>query len=459
MSPRVSIRLLATQSDERLVALARDGHERAFEALVRRYRRPLLRYCQRLRLSDARAEDVVQQALTKAWLALARGAEVREPRAWLYRIAHNAAVNTIRASREVPTEPDGVLRDSPPTDESELDRTLAVRDALGHVAALPAMQRDAVFLTAVDGQSHDEVASSLGISQGAVRGLLYRARTTLRSATAAVTPAPLIEWASRGAETAAPSAERIAELTAGAGAAGFAGLVVKGVAVAVSVGALATGVAVKLHHPGPARAHRAVPRLSADVAHGAIAPSGETASAIGVGSSAVSAVPVGAPHGRHGQARRGSRVARSFALARGEGGRHGVADTQSLALGPRRAERVRRSGRGAGGDAQHGGTRSAASREAHERSGDGGAQTGSGDRSGDGDRESGSGGDGEHTQTAATPSPSGAGEAEPNGGEPLGSQRERAQTSSTSSDDTHVRGGEPMQTGGEPPAEGSGKDN
>ena len=66
MSPRVSIRLLATQPDERLVALARDGHERAFEALVRRYRRPLLRYCQRLRLSDARAEDVVQQALTKA---------------------------------------------------------------------------------------------------------------------------------------------------------------------------------------------------------------------------------------------------------------------------------------------------------------------------------------------------------------------------------------------------------
>src|SRR4051794_23653518 len=43
MSPRIPIRLLAAQSDQRLAALVRDGHERAFEALVQRYRRPLLR--------------------------------------------------------------------------------------------------------------------------------------------------------------------------------------------------------------------------------------------------------------------------------------------------------------------------------------------------------------------------------------------------------------------------------
>lgn len=453
MSPRVSIRLLATQPDERLVALARDGHERAFEALVRRYRRPLLRYCQRLRLSDARAEDVVQQALTKAWLALARGAEVREPRAWLYRIVHNTAVNTIRASREVPTEPGGVLSDGPPADESELDRSLAVRDALGHVAALPAMQRDAVFLTAFDGQSHDEVASSLGVSQGAVRGLLYRARTTLRSATAAVMPAPLIEWASRGAETAAPSAERIAELTAGAGAAGVAGLVVKGAAVAVSVGVLATGVAVKLHPSGPARSHRSAPQPSAHVARRAAAPSGETASALNAGSSASSSLLVRS-HGRSGGARRGSPGVRSFALARGDGGRHGAVGGHLPALEPQQVERTRGSG---GGDTQHGGTRPASSREAHERSGDVETQTGGGEGSGGHDRESGSSGDGGPAQTGTTPSSGGSGE--PSGGEPLGGQLELAQASSTSSDDTHNDGSESTQTGAESPSEGSGKDN
>src|ERR1700704_2525555 len=96
MSPRISIRLLAAQSDQRLSALAGEGHERAFEALVHRYRRPLLRYCRRLRLSDARAEDVLQQAFLQAWLAFARGAEVRDVRAWLYPIVHNVRINALR---------------------------------------------------------------------------------------------------------------------------------------------------------------------------------------------------------------------------------------------------------------------------------------------------------------------------------------------------------------------------
>ena len=59
--PSPSTVLLRTQSDERLVALARAGHDRAFEAIVERYRRPLLRACRRI-LPEARAEDALQQA-------------------------------------------------------------------------------------------------------------------------------------------------------------------------------------------------------------------------------------------------------------------------------------------------------------------------------------------------------------------------------------------------------------
>src|SRR6266511_2021014 len=94
MSPSVTVRLLATQSDARLVELARQGHERAFEALVQRYRRPLLGYCRRVLLPEARAEDALQQAL----LSLQRGDEVRDARAWLYRIVHNTALNALRGS-------------------------------------------------------------------------------------------------------------------------------------------------------------------------------------------------------------------------------------------------------------------------------------------------------------------------------------------------------------------------
>lgn len=247
MSPRISSRLLATQSDQRLLALVKAGHERAFEAVVQRYRRPLLRYCRSLRLSDARAEDVVQQALLQAWLALANGTEVRELRPWLYRVAHNAAVNAMRGPAEVYAslgEPVGARAIAP--DESELERRIALRDALGAVAALPLMQRQAIFLSAVDGQSHDEVAYALGVTPGAVRGLLYRARSSLRSAAAAFTPQPLLNWAcSAGAGPAAGgAAERLGELSAAGGGAGLVGVLLKGAAVAITAGAVATGAAV-----------------------------------------------------------------------------------------------------------------------------------------------------------------------------------------------------------------------
>ena len=83
--PSPSIVLLRTQSDARLVSLAREGHERAFEAIVERYRKELLRTCRRV-LPEARAEDALQQALLAAWKAIERGDEIRELRPWLHRI-------------------------------------------------------------------------------------------------------------------------------------------------------------------------------------------------------------------------------------------------------------------------------------------------------------------------------------------------------------------------------------
>jgi RNA polymerase sigma factor (sigma-70 family) len=248
MSPRISIRLLAAQSDERLVALAGQGHERAFEALVQRYRRPLLRYCRRIGLSDSRAEDVLQHALLQAWLALVRGGQVRELKPWLYRIVHNAAVSSMRRSRDDSELTDAVGASVAAARESELESKLAARDALSDVAALPQMQRDAILLSAIEGQSHKEVASALGISHGAVRGLLHRARTTLRSAAAAITPQSLIGWASRGTGGGAPTAERLAELSGAGGGVGggvgVAGVLLKGAVVAATAGVLAAGAAV-----------------------------------------------------------------------------------------------------------------------------------------------------------------------------------------------------------------------
>src|SRR3954453_4005781 len=92
-----TLALLRTQSDARLAALARDGHERAFEAIVEGYRRELLRHGQRV-LGETRGEDVLQQALLAAWAALRRGDEVRDLRPWLHRIVHNTALNALRVN-------------------------------------------------------------------------------------------------------------------------------------------------------------------------------------------------------------------------------------------------------------------------------------------------------------------------------------------------------------------------
>src|SRR3954468_5959638 len=166
MSPRFSTAILRAQSDERLIDLAREGHERAFEALVERYRRPLHRHVRKL-LPEARAEDAGQQAFINAWTALQRGVEVREPRAWLYRVAQNAALNALRSPGYDYTELRDSVRSPQAGPEDDQERRWVIRRTLASVAALPENQREALLRTAVEGRSQEQVAAELGLSEGA----------------------------------------------------------------------------------------------------------------------------------------------------------------------------------------------------------------------------------------------------------------------------------------------------
>jgi DNA-directed RNA polymerase specialized sigma24 family protein len=116
--------LLCSQTDERLVALARQGHERAFAAIVRRYRRPLL---------EAHAESVVDEALGVARSRLHRGEEVRDLRAWLCAIVRSAAARALfdaLAVDDVARETVATVARLPPRQRETLLRS-AVRDELG----------------------------------------------------------------------------------------------------------------------------------------------------------------------------------------------------------------------------------------------------------------------------------------------------------------------------------------
>ena len=240
MTPHVSITLLRTQTDERLVDLTVAGHDRAFDAIVDRYRRPLLRYARRFLPEEARAEDVVQAAFVSAWGALRDGAPVRDLRPWLYRIVHNGALNAMKkpGGDDAPLIEASDLRPGPAT---EVEQREDVRQALDTIAALPERQRAALLAVAVDGRSHADVGAELGLNDTAVRQLVSRARAALRVAATAVTPWPVAVWlAGIGGVQAADTATRIGEIVGGVGAGTlFGGSALKAGAVVAAAGAVA----------------------------------------------------------------------------------------------------------------------------------------------------------------------------------------------------------------------------
>ena len=247
MSPRLGELMLASSSDERLVKLARAGHERAFAVIVERYRPELSAFARRLS-PDGKAEDIVQQAFLSAFAALRAGADVKHLRGWLYRIVRNAAARS-QAPRDVP------LNGATASDESVEDvvqqRDLA-KSALAEVARLPVRQRQAIVGTALDGRGRAEVATSMGVTEGAVRQLVHRARVRIRTAVTAVAPWPLMRWL----VPSRPSGGGAVSAAAGVGTgAASSGVAVK-LGIVIASGAIATGVAEVGVHGG---AHRAQP--------------------------------------------------------------------------------------------------------------------------------------------------------------------------------------------------------
>ncbi len=229
--------LLRAQSDERLVDLVRAGNEAAFEAIVARYRRPLLRYCSGF-MSEARAEDAVQTTLVSAFDALRSTRGEMTLRPWLYRIAHNTALNALRDRalhyEELSEEIDGVERP-----DQAYDRNESLRDLVAALGALPDRQRHAMVLHELEGRSYEEIATKLGVSDGSVRQLLNRARNTLRSGATAVTPFGLLARGPWGTATGEGVTARVAEMCAG-GAGGAA--LTKVCATAMVTGAVMVGV-------------------------------------------------------------------------------------------------------------------------------------------------------------------------------------------------------------------------
>jgi len=184
MSPRAPVSALVAE-----VAGARER----FLELVAEVRPDLHRYCARMTGSIFDGEDVVQDTLAKACFALASMEEPPPLRPWLFRIAHNTAMDFLRRHEHRYVSPVAEVPE-PTGDETRAPDPALVEAALAVFVSLPPVQRSALALKDVLGLSLEETAATMGTTVGAVKAALVRARAGASAprppnAAAAVAPA------------------------------------------------------------------------------------------------------------------------------------------------------------------------------------------------------------------------------------------------------------------------------
>jgi RNA polymerase sigma factor (sigma-70 family) len=163
----------------------------AFAKLAARHRGPLLAYCARL-VGQDHAEDVLQQTMLKAWLAIEKqGVDVESPRAWLFRIAHNQAMDHLRKAG-TPWDELDCEWESPESTE----RAYEALDRLGRVSdgikGLPVRQRDALLMHSLSGDSYADIATKMNTNVPVISQLITRARARLREIPAVLPPLLLL---------------------------------------------------------------------------------------------------------------------------------------------------------------------------------------------------------------------------------------------------------------------------
>jgi RNA polymerase sigma-70 factor (ECF subfamily) len=171
------------RSDDRtLIGAAVAGHRTAFDLIVERHRRTVYQVCFRFVGNHEDASDLAQDAFIRAYRALAKFKGESELRTWLYRIAVNVCLNrlalktpafeTIETDRHLDTR--GERPDEP---VYRAERAELVKAA---IAKLPRKQRATLILRVYHELPHDEIATILGSSVGAVKANFFHALNNLK---------------------------------------------------------------------------------------------------------------------------------------------------------------------------------------------------------------------------------------------------------------------------------------
>lgn len=187
-SPAFS-RDLSAASDRELVAIAVNGVDGSFEELVRRYQRPISAYVYRMVGNYESALDLTQEIFIKVYNSLRRYRAEFKFSTWIYKIAHNAAVDHLRrnTNREqslvAGTEGDSFdlpiesARLSPEQESEQRERRTEIESV---VRALPSNYRELIILRHSQDLSYEEIVEVTGLPLGTVKNRLFRAREMMR---------------------------------------------------------------------------------------------------------------------------------------------------------------------------------------------------------------------------------------------------------------------------------------
>jgi RNA polymerase sigma-70 factor (ECF subfamily) len=185
----IALSNLSAVADCELVTRAVAGREDSFEELVRRYQRPIAAYVYRMVGDYDAALDLTQEVFIKVYNSLGRYRSEFKFSTWIYKIAHNSAVDHLRrhSTREqsLTKEFDGEQRELPiesrrPSPQQESERAERRAEIEQVVRALPTAYRELVLLRHSHDLSYDEIALVTGLPLGTVKNRLFRAREVMR---------------------------------------------------------------------------------------------------------------------------------------------------------------------------------------------------------------------------------------------------------------------------------------
>lgn len=179
--------------DAALMLRVQQGDSGSFEALVTRYRQPVVNFVFRTLQDADEAEDVAQQTFVQAWKAAGRYRATARFSTWLFTIARNLCLNELRRRGRHPTEsmeaPVETSEGAMPKDYEDIrEPAVGEQVLLGELASrieealavLPESQRSAILLFREGELSYEDIAAVLGVSVSATKSLIHRGRETLK---------------------------------------------------------------------------------------------------------------------------------------------------------------------------------------------------------------------------------------------------------------------------------------